>query len=164
MNKHILIAISTIITLALIWFLWWAFSPLLYDTVVNEALPPITTLTEDTNSTTETTEQAVALIRSGQFAGYDALHDGSGTVNLFKQGDTHFVRFESDFSVTNGPDLYVSLAKNGVYSDDGVLALLKGNKGSQNYEIPAEMNPDEYDSVYIWCKAFSVPFAKAKLM
>ncbi|APU43330.1 DM13 domain-containing protein [Streptomyces sp. TN58] len=43
------------------------------------------------------------------------------------------------------------------------LGKLKGNRGDQNYEIPADMKPSDYTSVSIWCGRFDVPFGTAQL-
>ena len=43
------------------------------------------------------------------------------------------------------------------------LGYVKGNIGSQNYLIPADVRLDRYRSVVVWCKRFSVPFAAAPL-
>ncbi|MDQ3883960.1 MAG: DM13 domain-containing protein, partial [Thermoproteota archaeon] len=40
---------------------------------------------------------------------------------------------------------------------------LKGNIGNQNYDIPEGTDLSRYDTVLIWCKAFSVLFGGAKL-
>ena len=80
------------------------------------------------------------------------------------------LRFE-DFEVTNGPDLYVLLSPAAdVASSDELdaagyveLGELKGNIGSQNYEIPAEVEVAEQGSVIIYCKAFHVLFSVAPL-
>ena len=43
------------------------------------------------------------------------------------------------------------------------LGKLKGNRGEQNYEIPADVDLDVYDTVLIWCVRFSSPFGEARL-
>ena len=43
------------------------------------------------------------------------------------------------------------------------LGALKGNKGNQQYEIGADGGLDRFDTVVIWCRAFSVGFAAATL-
>ena len=43
------------------------------------------------------------------------------------------------------------------------LAKLKGNKGTQNYEIPDGVDASEYNSVVIYCKPFHVVFNTANL-
>jgi hypothetical protein len=106
------------------------------------------------------------LAKQGSFRDADASHKGSGQATIFTQPDgSQFLRFEN-FSTTNGPDLKVWLVKGangnvgtGYYS----LGKLKGNKGNQNYTIPANVNIDEYNSVIIWCEAFSVLFSTATL-
>jgi hypothetical protein len=49
--------------------------------------------------------------------------------------------------------------------DDAFVDLggLKGNQGSQNYEIPEGVALDEIESVTIWCRRFSVGFGVAPL-
>ena len=52
----------------------------------------------------------------------------------------------------------------GMFDDDFIdLGDLKGNIGSQNYEIPPEVDLDIYDTVVIWCVRFGVAFAAADL-
>lgn len=96
----------------------------------------------------------------GAFEG-QAGHNGSGTAELLRIGDAFYVRLEENFSVTNGPDLYVGFGKDGKYEQ--AIAPLKGNIGSQNYEIPAGIDAASYNEIWIWCRAFSVPFARAVL-
>ena len=91
----------------------------------------------------------------------EVLGDGSGQ---------RFLRFE-DFRTDNGPDLNVYLstappdAPAGQFDDDFVdLGDLKGNVGSQNYEIPRDLDLDVYSTVVIWCVRFSVIFGAAELV
>lgn len=98
----------------------------------------------------------------GNFQGADASHKGSGQVKIITDGDQKFLRFE-DFSVTNGPDLFVTLNNGSSPSGQHViLDSLKGNKGNQNYDI-SDYNIDDYQSISIYCRAFSVEFATALL-
>lgn len=91
------------------------------------------------------------------------LEDGSRILRL--------VGLDTD----NGPDLKVWLAaapviegREGwfVFDDDEYLDLgpLKGNKGSQNYPIPADADITDLTSVTIWCDRFSVSFGAAELV
>jgi len=43
------------------------------------------------------------------------------------------------------------------------IARLKGNKGDQNYEIPADIDLSMHRTVCIWCNRFSVNFTSAPL-
>src|SRR3989344_8701503 len=111
-----------------------------------------------------TSEPAVAL--SGAFQDADSFHQGSGKATIYALPDgKNIIRFE-DFMVTNGPALSVYL----VHSTDGNvdsgfldLGTLKGNKGNQNYAIPAGTDLSSYGSVVIRCVPFRVTFATASL-
>ena len=74
----------------------------------------------------------------------------------------------TDLSVSNGPDLRVYLAAGKPKSDGEVddykdLGALKGNKGNQQYEIPDGVNVRKYSTLYIWCRSFTVSFARTVL-
>ncbi len=99
---------------------------------------------------------------AGTFVGLEG-HTAQGTAKLIKNGSDYFVRLEDDFRVTNGPDLFVYLGKNGAYDPKARLGELKGNIGSQNYAIPSSLNVSDYDEVWVWCWSFSVAFGKAVL-
>jgi len=43
------------------------------------------------------------------------------------------------------------------------VGRLKANIGNQNYPIPAGTDMTKYDTVLIWCRAFSVLFGSADL-
>ena len=108
-------------------------------------------------------------VAGGEFVDADSFHLGEGTAVIFQQGDERILRFE-DFMVTNGPDLHVILSKHPApasRSDVGEdyidLGAIKGNIGNQNYEIPADVDLSEYQSVVIYCVPFHVVFSTATL-
>lgn len=110
------------------------------------------------------------VVAEGQFQDADEFHKGTGTVTLYRLADgTHLLRFE-DFRVTNGPQLHVLLANhadpvNRADLEAGYIDLggLKGNVGSQNYEIAADIAIDPINSIVIYCKPFHVVFSTAAL-
>ena len=110
------------------------------------------------------------ILSSGSFIEIDPVHGAEGTATIYELTDgSHVVRFE-DFSSTNGPDLHVILAKEaptstfGSLGDDYIdLGELKGNVGNQNYDIPADVDLSEYDSIVIYCMPFHVVFSSAAL-
>jgi hypothetical protein len=168
--KKLLIAIIAIIALAA---LWYFVSPLFINKTVEEDLPDefVQMMPSDEGrSTSEVAEPAGEVVapRMGSFIDVDAIHKGSGSAILLEGESSSIVRFE-DFEVTNGPDLFVLLAKgeritkSSELGDYINLGRLKGNKGAQNYEIPEDIDPSEYDSVIIYCRAFSVVFSSADL-
>lgn len=98
-------------------------------------------------------------VKSGSFVKVE--HDGSGKATIFKQADGTYILRLDNLDLTNGPDLRVRLLGAGSASLD--LGGLKGNKGNQNYELPAGFDPAKYDTADIWCRAFRVQFNKAAL-
>lgn len=99
-------------------------------------------------------------------------HPGEGVAKVLNDGtEQRFLRFE-EFATDNGPDLNVYLttadadAAAGDFGASGQfvdLGDLKGNVGEQNYEIPADVDVNEFDTVVIWCVRFGVAFAAADL-
>lgn len=139
-------------------------SPLIVDKEVSESLDEIIASMKDNQVNEEMpgSYTKVNQLRVGKFQGED-FHKGSGTVTLIKIGEERYIRMENDFQVTNGPDLFVHLGKDSSYIKDANLGELKGNIGSQNYKIPDRFSNADFNEVWVWCRAFSVPFASAKL-
>lgn len=110
-------------------------------------------------------------VKVGEFKDADSFHRGSGQAIIYTTpGGGHLLRLEN-LSVTNGPALHVILSshpdparpdevKQGEYVD---LGRLKGNRGNQNYAIPADVDVSVFNSVVIYCKPFSVVFSTAPL-
>lgn len=148
---------------------WWLISPLFITNRVSEAIPaPVPTSGSSPASTSIPSVSPVAtpsleVLSQGTFTGFDTLHRASGTARLIRTDGRVYVRFEDDFTVTNGPDLFVYLGDKDKYDPNANLGRLKGNEGSQNYEIPSSIDLGGYSEVWVWCRAFSVPFGKAVL-
>jgi Electron transfer DM13 len=102
---------------------------------------------------------------AGDFVGVnDGIHNAEGLARVIAlSNDTTVLRLEN-FKATNGPDLYVYLATDKSASDIINLGRLKGNIGNQNYLIPAGTDLTKYNTVLIWCRAFSVLFGSAQLV
>jgi hypothetical protein len=93
----------------------------------------------------------------------DGFHMASGQVEVLQiPYGTQILRFEN-LDVTNGPDLYVYLATDTTAKDFVSLGRLKGNMGNQNYPIPVNTDFEKYNTVLIWCQAFSTLFGSSKL-
>lgn len=160
-GKKILLLVGACIGLGIAWYLG---SPLFITKRVSEALPGITTSGQVAVITPLTLPSpAIETLAKGSFTGFDKLHQASGKARIIRTNGKAYLRFEEDFTTTNGPDLFVYLGNNNKYDPDTNLGALKGNEGSQNYEIPANINLDNYSEVWVWCRAFSVPFGKAVL-
>jgi hypothetical protein len=93
----------------------------------------------------------------------DGFHMASGQIKVLESQDgTQILRIEN-LDVTNGPDLYVYLATDTTAKDFVSLGRLKGNMGNQNYPIPENTDFEKYNTVLIWCQAFSTLFGSSKL-
>jgi hypothetical protein len=144
---------------------------LFYDTEVNEefaATPPASDEQGPSQAARSTLRDPVA-VSSGRF--HSVAHPGSGDAIVYRLGDgSHVLRLEN-LDIFNGPALYVyTVAAEDVDDDETVLDAgflnlgpLKGNKGNQTYELPAEFDPNKHRSISIWCQRFSVNFATAPL-
>ena len=126
------------------------------------------TETQPTETEPATTQPEIIVEASGSFI--DRSHPTEGSAVVLGDGSgQRFLRFE-DFRTDNGPDLNVYLsaappdAPAGEFDNDFVdLGDLKGNVGSQNYEIPVGLDLDHYSTVAIWCVRFGVVFGVAEL-
>ncbi|MGW5470829.1 DM13 domain-containing protein [Streptomyces chartreusis] len=150
--------------LGLYWFQPWK---LWQDTTVEEALPAAVG-----TSAPASTAPGPKTLAGGELISHE--HATSGSVKLLWLADgSHVLRLEN-LDTSNGPDLRVWLTdapvKEGVGGwrvfDDGAhisLGRLKGNKGSQNYAVPGDVDLSRYSSVSIWCDRFDVSFGAAEL-
>lgn len=144
---------------------YWLLSPFFVDKQVSEESPIIDQArTHKGESEDPLIDTYPIKVADGSFVGFDKIHHGSGTASLIQTEAGYVVRFEEDFAVANGPDLYVGLGNNGQYEKGSEISPLKGNLGSQNYVLPVDFDINKTNEIWIWCKAFSVPFAKAVLI
>lgn len=106
------------------------------------------------------------LLGRGRFA--SVAHPAQGTASTIRLARGGTVLTLTGFEVDNGPDLRVYLvagpARNEAEVEDFKdLGALKGNRGDQQYEIPSGVDLGRYTTVVVWCRAFSVNFARAPL-
>jgi hypothetical protein len=103
---------------------------------------------------------------AGEFRGADDFHFGRGDAQIIETAPGEYVlRFEN-FSVRNGPDLFVYLSEDADgrrVSETLNLGGLKATDGAFNYEIPASVDLSKVKSAVVWCKQFGVLFAHAEL-
>ena len=129
---------------------------------------PASAETEPSETLPASAEPQIVVDASGSFVSRSHPTEGSALV-LGDGSGQRFLRLE-DFRTDNGPDLNVYLsaappdAPAGAFDDDFVdLGDLKGNVGSQNYEIPVGLDLGHYSTVAIWCVRFGVVFGAADL-
>jgi hypothetical protein len=145
---------------------WYAFRPelLLINKTVNEELPVVQA---GSMSMAKGTEPMV--LAKGDFRGL--AHDTKGEATVHQLSDGKRVLRLTGFETSNGPDVHVYLVGAEVAKDNATvkqagfidLGSIKGNKGDQNYEVPADADLNKYKSVSIWCARFGVNFGAATL-
>lgn len=156
MNKRNILVGAGFIALSLAWY---AFRPelLFVDRTVDEKFPAGQLAAGPTTLT------------KGQFK--SLAHETKGTATIFRLADGKQTLRLSDFETSNGPDVRVYLVAGEVEKgNDAVkqagfvdLGSMKGNKGDQNYDLPADIDLKKYQNVSIWCARFGVNFGVAPL-
>jgi hypothetical protein len=134
------------------------------DRVVDETVAVAAAGAAQTSNGSETTARPrnVALAR-GVFTSGEHTTSGKATVIRLSNGST--VLTLTEFATSPGPDLRVYLVSGTTdeLGDVADLGGLEGNKGDQQYDVPAEIDVRSHRTVVIWCRAFSVPFGSATL-
>jgi electron transfer DM13 len=106
------------------------------------------------------------LLGRGRFE--PVAHPATGVATTVRRARGGNVLTLTSFAVDNGPDLRVYLVAGPARDESEVkdyedLGALRGNKGDQQYELPRRLDLDRYSTVVVWCRAFSVNFARAPL-
>jgi hypothetical protein len=142
-------------------------SSVLFDDVVDErvatAPPAVAAPAGEPEARRQAPPQNVRL-RSGRFE--SVRHPATGVATAIRLARGGRVLTLTDFEVDNGPDLRLYLVAGPAGSEGEVrdfvdLGALKGNRGDQQYELPAGLDLDRYSTAVVWCRAFSVLFARA---
>ena len=126
-----------------------------------------TTLIDDTvNERVARVTPDNVLLKHGTFE--SVAHPAEGAARTIRTAGGGTVLTRTSFEVDNGPDLRVYLVAGPARDESEVddfkdLGALKGNKGNQQYELPRGLDLGRYSTVVIWCRAFSVNFARAPL-
>ena len=98
----------------------------------------------------------------GSFTGASD-HITTGTVTVTKENNEYVVVLGPDFSLDGAPDPKVGFGTAGEYDIKSQLGHLNSLTGEQKFKIPADLNIESYDEIYIWCEKFSVPLGVAKI-
>jgi hypothetical protein len=91
-------------------------------------------------------------------------HDATGTASVYRRADGSRVVGLEDIDIEPGPDYRVYVVPGTDREDpgDGVeLDGLRGNQGTQYYEVPNGTDVGTGWTVLVWCRAFGVPVAAA---
>jgi hypothetical protein len=158
-KRNIGIAVGVIILAAG----WYAFRPelLFIDKTVNEEFPG--------GAQMASVEKGPMVVTRGNFRGL--AHETRGLASIYQLPDGKRTLRLTEFETSNGPDVRVYLAAadiekgNDALKEAGFIDLgsMKGNKGDQNYDVPANVDLNRYRNVTIWCARFGVNFGTAPL-
>jgi len=142
---------------------WYAFRPelLFINKTVNEEFPG--------GAAMASIEKGPIAITTGNFK--SLAHETKGSASIYQLADGQRTLRLTQFQTSNGPDVHVYLIAAEIdKGSDAIkaagfvdLGSMKGNKGDQNYEIPADTDLNKYKNVTIWCARFGVNFGLAAL-
>jgi len=138
---------------------WTAF----IDTTVDEERVS-SVAAEETAGGDSAVSTAPAIIATGVFVSQD--HPTTGTIEIVELPDGSLTLTLVDLATDNGPDVHVYLGSNATNIKSGAfvdLGLMKGNLGTQNYEIPVGLDISAFSVVSLWCEDFAVPFGFAQI-
>ena len=94
----------------------------------------------------------------------------TGTVQVITENGKQYLVLSSEFSTPDGPDVFLILHRHNKVKtkinekDYTNIAMLENFSGGQRYQIPDNVNLNDFKSVGIWCRQFNVTFAFAPLL
>ncbi|MEV6638760.1 DM13 domain-containing protein [Amycolatopsis sp. NPDC051371] len=163
--------VAVAVAAGLYWFQPWR---LWVDETVEESLPLAAPVSQPSvpapPPAASAPPAAPAEVATGTLISHE--HRTAGTVRILRATDGSLVLRLENLTTSSGPDVHVwltdapvkpgkdgwALFDDGRYLDAGKL---KGNKGNQNYPLPAGTDLAGYTSVSLWCDRFDVSFGAA---
>ena len=99
---------------------------------------------------------------SGTFSGL-SNHVTKGAVEVVQTDSGWEIHLKDSFWFDGAPDPRVGFGNDGKFVDPTDFEPLRSNTGAQVYKVPANINPEDFSEVYIWCRKFSVPLGVASI-
>ena len=172
-HRFISAAAFTGVGLLIFVLVWFQPQKLFLNKTVNEPVPGVIQTASagaaNRNGTAgRSPPPGLQVLRSGSFRSLEHATTGAAIV-LRRPAGRLVLRLER-LTTSNGPDLRVYLSHVPASSDlhayrTGFIDLgaLRGNRGNQNYAIPAGTDLSVFKSAVIWCRRFAVGFGVAPL-
>ncbi|GAC66429.1 DM13 domain-containing protein [Gordonia soli] len=164
------IVVAVVVVGALVFRPWLVF----VDTTVDDEIPVAASTPASGVPVpgAPTARQGPIVRKQGTFISHE--HDTSGEASVISKPDGTRVLAIRDLDTTTGPDVHVWLSAAPVIAgragwttaggaDHVDLGSIKGNRGDQVYEIPADTDLARFGAVVLWCERFSVSFGAAEL-
>lgn len=109
------------------------------------------------------TANAAEPFATGSFTGHND-HVTTGGVTIVKTANGGaVVILDTNFSLDGAPDPSVGFGKDGTFAKATDLGALTQNDGLQVFVVPATVNVDDFNEVYIWCEQFNVSLGVASI-
>lgn len=111
--------------------------------------------------------KAQTTLAAGTFVTVEQDHPTTGAATILEKDGKRYLEFSQGFDTASGPDVQVILHRDGVVplnvSEQNYITLapLESFSGGQRYEIPANVDIEDFDAVAIWCREFNVTFGYA---
>lgn len=113
------------------------------------------------------------VIKRGQIdknaKGQDLIHNSSGEWSLVKVGNQLFLQSSEDFKSSPGPDYHIYMSSKPAIKDNDEFSAqqievsrIKKPNGAAFYLLKTQ-NPEDINSVLIWCKQFKEYIGSADL-
>jgi len=99
---------------------------------------------------------------SGSFTGA-SNHVTTGGVSVVRTDGGWEVRLAEDFDFDGAPDPRIGFGNGQKFAEGTDFEPLKANSGAQVYRVPEGIDPEDFDTVVLWCRQFSVPLGYAAL-
>lgn len=115
-------------------------------------------------ATTGISTASAGSTREGTFKGHKG-YTAQGSVKIVKSdGKTSVVLGDNFKFVGTPPDIKIGFGSGKKYANGTKIHnKLTHKKGAKTFSVPAGIDTDKYDEVYIYCEEFSVILGSAKL-
>ena len=101
------------------------------------------------------------VVLKGSFEGR-SNHIVTGEVHIVKEGNSYKVVLTNGFELDGAPDPTLGFG-NPDYAISTNFSELKKLKGNQEYALPANIDPTQFNRFFVWCTQFAVPLGEARL-
>ncbi len=101
--------------------------------------------------------------REGAFSGLSNHVTKGGVMVVKADGGTYEIHLSKDFFFDGAPDPRIGFGKDGKFVDLTDFEPLQKNEGAQTYIVPASIDASEFDTIFVWCRKFSVPLGSAAI-
>lgn len=101
-------------------------------------------------------------VTSGSFRAAGG-HDAAGAVRILRTADGYQVALGEDFLMDRAPDPHIAFGSPDAFAEGTDFELLTSLSGPRTIDVPAGLDPTEYEAVWLWCRQFGVPLGVAPL-